>query len=218
MIQDSSLQSFLHAASTLALAVAMFAITFLQSRRLPLVRRSCAATLPGHGQTHATLAILIPFLIGIGVVLPDARLPSALGAAGYGVGVSSVLSWRISRNRANGRLRTVDLPAGPPNSSESLRLLCPAWIGMGTGIVCLLAWSMVAFSPVGDHFRAAAWAVGAFTICPTIVALGLIASIVGSRAALALPEHPRRAQLAPLLSPLVAMSWYAHREERTRTT
>lgn len=162
----------------------------------------------------AKAASLSEFLIGIGLLISTTRNSAAVAAFAYLCLVSSFLGWVLARD---GTRDYVPLSKQQTPRMGGVRLvyllLRPAWFGISMGGLCLVIWVVLSSSSGGSQLRSVPWAIGAFVVCPTIVLIGLIRSIVKSYAELAAPEHPRRRQLISVLSPLLALSWYAHRED-----
>jgi len=88
----------------------------------------------------------------------------------------------------------------------------PAWYGLRNGGLALCAWasanSMTFSGMTTAASRANIIALTVFALCPTIMAVGLMASTVMNWRYLAREEHPLKRVFAPNLAPLVALTWY----------
>lgn len=110
-----------------------------------------------------------------------------------------------SRYRATPVLALYDAPELVMKNALKL-----PWYGLRNGAIALLAWvSTERPALFGVHeWPVLAGAVAA--VCPAIILVGLVSSLLAQRYYLRREEHPNKHRFAPYLAPLVALSWYEH--------
>jgi hypothetical protein len=89
--------------------------------------------------------------------------------------------------------------------ASSLR---PAWYGFRNGLLLLIACLLLDIGKQGHITMGVLEVIGVLAVCPLIILIGLVASILYGRMLINREEHPKKRMLAPYLAPLVALTWY----------
>lgn len=93
--------------------------------------------------------------------------------------------------------------------SSWLRMTHPAWYALRNAAIGMVAWQA---TNRPDQWQGAVISGAAIVL---IVVIGLVASVALERHRLRLPEHPLRAEFAPRLGDLIALTWYQDGEPRS---
>ncbi len=152
-------------------------------------------------------AVIVGGLL-LGVGLPAVAQLSLAGAVLFLLVVTAFLAYRLVLSDKT----TCECWGGAgrraTDADEDVRLSAvrPMWYGLRNGALTAGTWMLLVTS-TGRRFTLEEL-LAAFGVCPAILLVGAVVSIVVRRRALTLAEHPLKMVFAPQLRPLIALSWY----------
>lgn len=163
----------------------------------------------GYAQIIARIVVAFEGAVAVGFLTPVKEIAGASALCFLGA-ASAFLGWRLLTTGSIGCACWAAGKVRAPGSNDRSRHVLPAWYGVRNGSLALTVY-IAALAPASATKGHINELVAVLSVCPALIGLGLITSIVYEHHKLNAREHPRQQFFAPRLAPIVALSWYSEK-------
>jgi hypothetical protein len=208
--------------SHIILAVVFASAALTKSRAFPSFVDYLRIPFRRFARAAAIFIVCIEWILAPGLLIPIASPLALIGAAVFFLVASLFLALRLTladetscncwgiNQRTDSRKDTIFPQLYTTSYEMVINIFKPAWYGLRNGFLLFMSYFLIFLNVSKNGKIPTSWEedLGIFLLCPLLICIGLVLSIIKKWFLLRQEEHPLKKLLAPHLEPLVALSWY----------